>query len=259
MNNHVRQLKRSENGFEIWRQLRQRFSGGQRTQQLQLLQRIMESKIGQKPQQGQQFNQWLTDIRHYELETAMPIEESIKIATAINNLRGAVRQHLLLSVRPTTTWREVHNIVQNFLVSTWVLQEGTSQPSRMSTTSRRAKVEAREKARAKESPTTTTLLGTTTTKEKERRGRTTTSSTTSSTTTNNQTSKGYNNNNNSGKGKHNNRKGEGKSGKGKNNFNNYAHNDVYCYFCGRRGHYASSAGAAPTEFILLTDNISAST
>ena len=76
-------------------------------------------------QQGQQFNQWLIDISRYELETATPIEESIKIATVINNLRGAVHQHLLLSVRPTTTtWREVHNIAQNFLVSTWLPQEG---------------------------------------------------------------------------------------------------------------------------------------
>ena len=103
VNNMVRQLQRSENGFEIWRQLRQRFSGGQRAQQLQLPQRIMNPKWTEA-QQGQQFNQWLIDISRYELETATPIEESIKIATAINNLRGAVRQHLLLSVRPTTTW-----------------------------------------------------------------------------------------------------------------------------------------------------------
>ena len=123
VNNMARQLQRSENGFEIWRQLRQRFSGGQRAQQLQLLQRIVNPKWTEA-QQGQQFNQWLIDISRYELETATPIEESIKIATAINNLRGAVRQHLLLSVRPTTTWREVHNIAQNFLVSTWLLQEG---------------------------------------------------------------------------------------------------------------------------------------
>ena len=110
VNNHVRQLQCSENGFEIWRQLRQRFSGGQRAQvqQLQLLQRIMNPEWTEA-HQGQQFNQWLIDISCYELETATPIEESIKIATAINNLRGAVRQHLLLSVRPTTTWREVQH------------------------------------------------------------------------------------------------------------------------------------------------------
>ena len=123
VNNLVRQLQRSENGFEIWRQLRQRFSGGQRAQQLQLLQRIMNPKWTE-PQQAQQFSQWLVDISRYELETATPIEESIKIATAINNLRGPVRQHLLLSVRPTTTWREVHNIAQNFFVSTWLPSEG---------------------------------------------------------------------------------------------------------------------------------------
>ena len=51
VNNHVRQLQRNENGFEIWRQKRQRFSGGQRAQQLQLLQCIMihESKMDRSP------------------------------------------------------------------------------------------------------------------------------------------------------------------------------------------------------------------
>ena len=192
----------------------------------------------------------------------MPIEESIKIATAINNLRGPVRQHLLLSVRPTTTWREVHNIVQNFLASTWLPQEGTSRPSRMSTTSRRARAKVKEKERAKESPTTTattttitvttttvtTTTSTTTTKVKERRERTTTSSTTSSVTTTTdveglqqqQWQRKYNNNN------HN--KGKGKFGKGKRNFNNYVYNDVYCYFVAKGATMHLAAGTTPTEF-----------
>ena len=121
-NNHVRQLQYSDNGFEIWRQLRQRFSGGQRAQQLQRLQRIMTPKWTEA-QQGHQFNQWIIDISRYELETATPIEENIKIATAITSSQGAVPQHLLLFVRPTTTWREAHSIIQNFVVSTWVPQD----------------------------------------------------------------------------------------------------------------------------------------
>ena len=41
-------------------------------------------------QQGHQFNQWIIDISRFELETATPFKENIKIATAINNLQGAV-------------------------------------------------------------------------------------------------------------------------------------------------------------------------
>ena len=194
VNNLVRQLQRSENGFEIWRQLRQRFSGGQRAQQLQLLQRIMNPKWTEQ-QQAQQFSQWLVDISRYELETATPIEESIKIATAINNLRGPVRQHLLLSVRPTTTWREVHNIAQNFFVSTWLPSEGHISTIEDVNYIKKGKGKGKRKGKGKgkqpttttttrlTTTTTTTTTSTTTTKEKERRGRTTTSSTTSSTTT----------------------------------------------------------------------------
>ena len=76
-------------------------------QQLHLLKRIVNPKWTEA-QQGRQFNQWIIDISRYELETSVRVEESAKNATAINNLRGAVRQHLLLSIRPTT-WREVRD------------------------------------------------------------------------------------------------------------------------------------------------------
>ena len=118
-NNHIRQLQRSENAVEIWRQFRQRLSGGQRAQKLHLLQRVMNPKWTDA-QQGHQFSQWIIDIIRDELETSAQMEENIKIATAINNLRGAMRQHLSPSFRPTTAWREASNIIQNFLVSRWI-------------------------------------------------------------------------------------------------------------------------------------------
>ena len=260
VNNMVRQLQGSENGFEIWRQLRQRFSGGQRAQQLQLLQRIMNPKWTEA-QQGQQFNQWLIDISRYELETATPIEESIKIATAINNLRGAVRQHLLLSVRPTTTWREVHNIAQNFLVSTWLPQEGHISTIEDVNYIKKGKGKGKRKGKGKGKPNNNHNNNNHNhnssynnhqhnNKGKGKKGKNNSQQHYQQFGYNNQTSKGYNPN--SGKGKHNNsNKGKGKFGKGKNNFNNYVLNDVYCYFCGKRGHYASSCWSNPNRVHLV--------
>ena len=266
VNNLVRQLQRSENGFEIWRQLRQRFSGGQRAQQLQLLQRIMNPKWTE-PQQAQQFSQWLVDISRYELETATPIEESIMIATAINNLRGPVRQHLLLSVRPTTTWREVHNIAQNFFVSTWLPSEGHISTIEDVNYIKKGEGKGKRKGKGKGKPNNNNTNNNNNNnqthnnnhnnnyqhnnnKGKGKKGKNNNQQHHQQYNYNNQTSKGYNYG--SGKGKYNNNnKGKGKFGKGKNNFNNYVLNDVYCYFCGKRGHYASSCWNNPNRVHLV--------
>ena len=164
-------------------------------------------------QQGHQFNQWVIDTSRYELETATPIEESIKIATAINNLRGAARQHWLLSIRPTTTWREVHNITQNLLVSTWVPQDAHISTIEEVNYIKKGKGKRKKEGKGKGKPTTTTvaaLLGKTT-KVKEKRGRTTASSTTSNTTT---PARCRRTTTTAPRGKNNSSKGKGKSGKG---------------------------------------------
>ena len=150
---HVRQLQCSENGFEIWRQLRQRFSGGQRAQQLRLLQRIMYPKWTEA-QQGHQFNQWVIDMSRYEQETATPIEESIKIATRPQKLErsSAPRSPTLCSTNDNLERGVQHRpeLPRVNVGSSGCPLQPTSQPSRKSTTSKRAKQKERIKERAKE-------------------------------------------------------------------------------------------------------------
>ena len=50
----------------------------------------------------------------YELESGHIVEDNIKIAILVNNLKGPVpRQNLLLNVAPTTTWKKVQTAVHN--------------------------------------------------------------------------------------------------------------------------------------------------
>ena len=46
---------------------------------------------------------------------SQPIDDNLKIATLVN-----LQQHLLLSVRPTSTWQNVREIVENYYSSTFV-------------------------------------------------------------------------------------------------------------------------------------------
>ena len=118
-NNYIRRLQRSTNGFEALRLMRLRFSGGQMLQNYQLLRDILNPKFSES-QQHFQYRQWLEALSRYELESRQPLDDNLKIATLVNGLRGNLQQHLLLSVRPTSTWQNVREIVENYYSSTFV-------------------------------------------------------------------------------------------------------------------------------------------
>ena len=101
-NNYIRRLQRSTNGFEALRLMRLRFSGGQMLQNYQLLREILNPKFTES-QQHFQYRQWLESLSRYELEARQPLDDNLKIATLANGLRGNLQQHLLLSVKPTST------------------------------------------------------------------------------------------------------------------------------------------------------------
>ena len=83
--------------------MRLRYSGGQMLQNYQLLREILNPKFTES-QQHVQYRQWLESLSRYELEARQPLDDNLKIATLVNGLRGNLQQHLLLSVKPTSTW-----------------------------------------------------------------------------------------------------------------------------------------------------------
>ena len=99
--------------------MRLRYSGGQMLQNYQLLRDILNPKFTES-QQHFQYRQWLESLSRYELEARQPLDDNLKIATLVNGLRGNLQQHLLLSVKPTSTWQNVREIVENYYSSTFV-------------------------------------------------------------------------------------------------------------------------------------------
>ena len=118
-NNYVRRLHRSGNGFEALRLLRLRYTGGQMLQNYQLLRELLNPKFTES-QQHYQYRKWLETLSRYELEARQPLDDNLKIATLLNGLRGNLQQYLLLSVKPTSTWQNVREIVENYYSSTFV-------------------------------------------------------------------------------------------------------------------------------------------
>ena len=123
-NNYVRRLQRSTNGFEALRLLSLRYSGGQMLQNYQLLRELLNPKFTEA-QQHFQYRQWLESLSRYELEARQPLDDNLKIATLVNELRGNLQQHLLLSVKPTSTWQNMREIVENYYSSTFVPNPAT--------------------------------------------------------------------------------------------------------------------------------------
>ena len=118
-NSHVRRLQRSTNGFEALRLLRLRYSRGQMLRNYQLLRELLNPKFTEA-QQHFQYRQWLESLSRYELEARQPLDDNLKKGTLVNGLRGNLQQHLLLSVKPTSTWQNVREIVENYYSSTFV-------------------------------------------------------------------------------------------------------------------------------------------
>ena len=101
-------------------------TGGQMLQNYQLLRDILNPKFTES-QQHFQYRQWLESLSRYELEARQPLDDNLKIATLVNGLRGNLQQHLLLSVKPTSTWQNVREIVENYYSSTFVPNPTTGQ------------------------------------------------------------------------------------------------------------------------------------
>ena len=118
-NNYVWRLQRSTNGFEALRLLRLRYSGGQMLQNYQLLRELLNPKFTEA-QQHFQYRQWLESLSRYELEARQPLDDNLKIATLVDGLQGNLQQHLLLSSKPTSTWQNVREIVENYYSATFV-------------------------------------------------------------------------------------------------------------------------------------------
>ena len=92
--------------------VRLRFSGGQLLQNYQLLSELLDPKFTDS-QQHYQCRQWLELLSRYEMESSRSLDDNLKMATLVNGLCGNLQQHLLLSLRPTSTWNQVSEIVEN--------------------------------------------------------------------------------------------------------------------------------------------------
>ena len=88
-------------------------------QNYQLLRELLNPKFTEA-QQHFQYRQWLESLSRYELEARQALDDNLKIATLVDGLRGNLQQHLLLSVKPTSTWQNVREIVENYYSSTFV-------------------------------------------------------------------------------------------------------------------------------------------
>ena len=69
----------------------------------------------------QQFRKWIQDVSAYEMIHPV-IDDTLKVSTVIDNLRGPTQQHLLLQVRPHHTWAEVRQMVDNFFANSYTQQ-----------------------------------------------------------------------------------------------------------------------------------------
>ena len=58
------------------------------------------------------YRQWFELLNCYEMESR-PLDNNLKITTLVNGRRGKLQQHLLLSFKPTTTWSQAREIVEN--------------------------------------------------------------------------------------------------------------------------------------------------
>ena len=120
-NHYIRRLHQSENGFESWRLLRLRYSGGHRLGTYSLLQNILAPRWTEQ-HQHHQFRTWMEDIARYESESGMVIDDHLKIATVMNHLRGSIREHLLINSKPLTPWEDIRLLIDNFFSNSYIQQ-----------------------------------------------------------------------------------------------------------------------------------------
>ena len=112
-NNLLRRLRRTNIGWEAYRQLRHEYAAGARVQQYTLLQSIVYPQPRwTDTSQQQQFQNWIQDVSAYKMIHPV-IDDALKLSTVISNLHGPIQHHLLLQVRPHHTWPEVCQMVDN--------------------------------------------------------------------------------------------------------------------------------------------------
>ena len=72
---------------------------------------------GQK-HHNNKLQKWMQDVSAYK--TMHPVmDHTLKVSTAISNLRGPLQQHLLLQVRPHHTWPEVRQTIDNCFANSY--------------------------------------------------------------------------------------------------------------------------------------------
>ena len=155
-NHYIRRLHQNENGFESWRLLRLRYSGGHRLGTYSLLQNILAPKWSEQ-HQHHQFRTWMEEVARYESESGMVIDDHLKIATVMNHLRGSIREHLLINSKPLTPWEDIRLLIDNFFSNSYIQQASsdlaaTTWFSRMTSMSSEEKEKAKAKERARTSP-----------------------------------------------------------------------------------------------------------
>ena len=120
-NHYIRRLHQQENGFESWRLLRLRYSGGHRLGTYSLLQNILAPKWSEQ-HQHHQYRTWMEEVARYESESGMVIDDHLKIATVMNHLRGSIREHLLINSKPLTPWEDIRLLIDNFFSNSYIQQ-----------------------------------------------------------------------------------------------------------------------------------------
>ena len=65
----------------------------------------------------------IQDVSAYEMIQPV-IDDTLKVSTVIDNLRGPMQQHLVLGVRPHHTWPEAHQMVNNFFANSYMRLPG---------------------------------------------------------------------------------------------------------------------------------------
>ena len=120
-NHYIRRLRQTENGFESWRLLRLRYSGGHPLGTYSLLQNILAPKWSEQ-HQHHQSRTWMEEVARYERESGMVIDDHLKIATVMNHLRGSIREHLLINSKPLTPWEDIRLQIDNFFSNSYTQQ-----------------------------------------------------------------------------------------------------------------------------------------
>eukprot|EP00971_Amphidinium_carterae_P287199 5701165-Amphidinium_carterae.1 len=66
-----------------------------------------------------QYTNWLQLIQEYEIQTGRSIDDEIKIATVINQVKGPLRNHLLLNIDDVTTFNDVKKKIVDYFQSAY--------------------------------------------------------------------------------------------------------------------------------------------